>query len=169
VADIDDDGNTAETLPWDRDNEKPLSQWGRFFDVASGPGGSVDMGAYENQHIADCPWDISSSGYTAPPDGDVGNPDFLMLIAEWGSCPGCGADFSCDGSVSSVDYNELLANWGSCPGGGDSPQGGGDSSLEEALEAMGFYDLADYQTWLSGATDEEAYASAVELALLLSE
>jgi hypothetical protein len=92
-----------------------------------------------------------------------------MLIAEWGSCPGCGADFSCDGSVSSVDYNELLANWGSCPGGGDSPQGGGDSSLEEALEAMGFYDLADYQTWLSGATDEEAYASAVELALLLSE
>jgi hypothetical protein len=167
-GDVDDDSiTTGETLPWDRDNEKPLSQWGRFFDVASGPGSSnVDMGAFENQHIADCPPDIASSGYTAPPDGDVGTPDYLMMLADWGSCPGCGADLDCDLVVGSADYLILLGAWGEC---GEGFGEGGTSELDEALLGMGFSDLEDYQEWIAEASAEEIYAAALELGEILSD
>lgn len=173
VSDIDEDGDPKEVLPWDLDSQIPYSHWGRFFNVISGPNTKVDMGAYENQHIAACKWDISSPGYMPPPDGNVGNPDFSMLIQDWGSCPGCGADFNCDLVVNTVDYNDLLANWGPCPaggapgGGGNSPQGGSGLTLEDALWSMGFLSLEDYQAWLDEATDEEAYNSAVVLAAIL--
>jgi hypothetical protein len=96
-----------------------------------------------------------------------------MLIADWGLCPGCGADFNCDLVVDTVDYNDLLTHWGPCPaggapgGGGNAPQGGSGLTLEEALLAMGFLTLEDYQTWLDQATGEEAYNSAVLLAAIL--
>ena len=106
-ADVDDDGNATEILPWDRDTRK------RQFDAVPGLR-KVDMGAYENQHITSCPWDIAGPGGGAP-DGQVNINDLLLLLASWGSCPGCPADFNCDLVVDATDQLALLANWGACP------------------------------------------------------
>ncbi len=43
-----------------------------------------------------CPWDLSD-------DGDVGIPDLLILLADWGNPYGI------------PDLLALLANWGPCP------------------------------------------------------
>ena len=53
----------------------------------------------------------------APPggNGDVGADDLGQLLATWGACPGCAADFDEGGSVGVEDLAELLANWGNCP------------------------------------------------------
>ena len=146
--------------------------WGRFFDTVAGPaaGITVDMGAYENQHIDACKWDIASAGGGAPPDGDVGTPDQIQLLADWGFCPGCGSDFNCDQDVGVNDFLDLLANWGPCPGG-ESAQGhqGGDSelTLQAALNAMGFFTLDDYGNWLFSVSSDDAFASGVVLLTLL--
>jgi DNA-binding beta-propeller fold protein YncE len=44
-------------------------------------------------------------------DGAVGASDFLILLANWGLCPGCPADLDCDLSVGIPDFLILLANW----------------------------------------------------------
>lgn len=187
VADVDDDGNVSEKLPWDLDNEHPLTQWGRLFNakVPEGvvPDEKVDMGAYENQHICGCPWDIADDSGGVPPSGDVDSVDFNKLLADWGLCPGCGADFDCDGIVATTDFLDLLAHWGPCPTCSESsaqaPQGnaagsasgsdgvGAGLTLEEALWAVGFWSLDDYQAWLLQATDEEIFASGLLLAGIL--
>jgi hypothetical protein len=165
-GDVDDDGVTAEPLPWDADTAKPASHHGRVFDVVLGPVGTgVDMGAYENQHIRDCPWDIASQEAGPPPDGEVGVNDFLRLNGDWGPCPGCGADFDCNLAVDATDFLALSAHWGPCPGSSPSSFGGG--SLGAALWLMGFADLAAYEAWLLEATDAEAQASLQILAELL--
>jgi hypothetical protein len=165
-GDVDDDGVIAEPLPWDADTAKPASHHGRVFNVESGPGETrVDMGAYENQHIRDCPWDIASEDAGPPPDGDVGINDFLRLLGDWGSCPGCGADFDCNLVVDTVDFLALNGNWGPCPASSPSSFGGG--SLGEALWLMGFTDPAAYEAWVLEATDAEAYVSMQILAELL--
>lgn len=165
VVDIDGDGDLTEKLPWDRDNEKPLTQHGRFFNVVSGPASSVDMGAYENQHISVCPSDIASAGGGPPPDGVVGINDQLKMFSDWGSCPGCGADFNCDLVINGIDYIELIANWGPCPSQSSSHHYL--EALEEALELMGFDDREEYQEWIEGASDAEVFASGQLLAVLL--
>ncbi len=74
------------------------------------PGGAlVDMGAYENQHVAACPWDL---------DGDaiVGIADLTAFLDAWGPCPGCAADFECDLAADVNDFLALLQRWGPCPG-----------------------------------------------------
>ncbi len=85
-----------------------LGGWPRQFDAIPG-GAIVDMGAYENQHLALCPWDL---------DGDaiVDFTDFAMLIGAWGACPGCAADFECDLAADVNDFLALLQHWGPCPG-----------------------------------------------------
>lgn len=168
IADIDDDSNVSEDLPWDRDNEKPVTQWGRFFDVVNGPNASnVDMGTYENQHIAECPWDIASSGTPGPPpDGVVGQPDLNKLLADWGACPGCGADFDCDLVVNTADFLALMGNWGECSEGLQG--GGGEEELLDALEILGYSSVAEYLAEIGEGNDEEVFAAAVVLAALLS-
>ena len=37
--------------------------------------------------------------------------DYLMLIASWGFCPGCPADFNGDDVVDAMDFMLLIANW----------------------------------------------------------
>jgi hypothetical protein len=176
ISDINENGDANEPLPWDLDSVLPQTHWGRFFDVADGPTtppANVDMGAYENQHICDCPWDIASPGGGPPPDGDVGNPDFLKLLADWGACTGCGADFNCDLTVDADDYSDLIDHWGACPGSCGSGQEGASSDgvgeLEVALWVIGFDSVAAYQAWLQEvATDEEVFTTALLLAELLT-
>ena len=45
-------------------------------------------------------------------DGHVNVDDLLVLIAEWGPCTGCSADFNDDAQVGVDDLLILLANWG---------------------------------------------------------
>jgi predicted outer membrane repeat protein len=168
LGDVDDDGVTeGQTLPWDGDTGRPQSHHGRFFDVDLGPvpDAAVDMGAYENQHISGCPWDIAGAGGAPPPDGDVGVNDFLRLSADWNFCPGCGADFNCDQWVTIVDFLELQANWGPCSSSSAPESGGG--SIEIALWVMGFTDIAAYEAWTLEATDVEMCISLQVLGELL--
>lgn len=169
---------SGELLPWDRDTATPFTHWGRMFNVASGQGSKVDMGAYETQQITACRWDIASIGGGSPPDGQVAINDFLALYADWGSCPGCGADFDNDLMVGITDLLELLAVWGCCPlpcpPQGDAPSSGGGSDAngsgltpEDAVLLMGFASLDNYQAWLAQASDEEAYTSVLLLAAIL--
>jgi plastocyanin len=44
-------------------------------------------------------------------DGIVSFADLLLLLAEWGACPGCPADLDCDGEVGFLDLLALLASW----------------------------------------------------------
>ena len=45
----------------------------------------------------------------------VGVSDLLSLLADWGLCKGCPADFDGNGNVGASDLLALLANWGPCP------------------------------------------------------
>ena len=108
VGDVDDDGNILETLPWD------LHKQNRLFDAVPGIStDDVDMGAYEDQHLAACPADFDG-------DGDVGPFDLAVLLDSWGPCPGCRADFDCDNDVGAFDLAFLLNSWGPCGGLGAS-------------------------------------------------
>ena len=40
--------------------------------------------------------------------------DLLGLLAAWGPCPGCAADFDGDDEVGFNDLLALLAAWGPC-------------------------------------------------------
>ncbi len=55
-----------------------------------------------------CPWDLDG-------DGDVGVPDLLELLSQWGTAPGGPPDFDGDFNVGVPDLLILLANWGKCP------------------------------------------------------
>ncbi len=54
-----------------------------------------------------CPADIDD-------DGTVGVTDFLLLLSQWGPCPGCTADLDGDGVVGILDFLALLAAWRPC-------------------------------------------------------
>ena len=45
-------------------------------------------------------------------DGLVNVTDLLTLLASWGSCGGCPADFNSDSMVNVTDLLNLLGNWG---------------------------------------------------------
>ena len=45
-------------------------------------------------------------------DGLVNVTDLLTLLASWGSCGGCPADFNSDSMVNVFDLLNLLGNWG---------------------------------------------------------
>jgi outer membrane protein assembly factor BamB len=57
---------------------------------------------------------------TAPCDGDVdgdgvvGFDDLLLVLAEWGPCPGCPEDIDGDDEVGFPDLLIVLAEWGDC-------------------------------------------------------
>ena len=50
---------------------------------------------------------------TRLPRGGVA--DLLFMLASWGPCKGCPADFDGNGTVGASDLLVLLANWGPCP------------------------------------------------------
>ncbi len=61
---------------------------------------------------APCPADLNN-------DGVVNVSDLLILLGDWGSCPGCDSDLNNDGVVNVSDLLILLGDWGSCPPAAD--------------------------------------------------
>jgi hypothetical protein len=102
IADLDNDGNTVEAVPFD------LNGFERFIDdlctidTGNGAGPIVDIGAYEFLRS-----DIDSSG-------GVDFVDLAAVANRWGeiSCGLCGGgDVTCDGDVDMFDVNEVFGYW----------------------------------------------------------
>jgi hypothetical protein len=109
VADLDGDGDTSETTPFDLDGE------GRFFDDPNTPDTGwgcppiVDMGAYEfgDTGPQPCLGDLDC-------DRHVDQPDLGILLAAWQTSDA--GDLDCDGDTDESDLGILLAHWGTvCP------------------------------------------------------
>ena len=66
--------------------------------------GSVEL-VYEFETA--CPLDLDGSGA-------VGLSDLLIVLANWGPCPGCPADIDGDGDVSFIELLSILSAWGPC-------------------------------------------------------
>jgi hypothetical protein len=107
IADLDDDGDTTEYIPFDLDGE------GRFFDdpatadTGSGPPPVIDMGAYEFGGTDPQPirGDLDA-------DGDVDMTDLNILLANYATpngADGAQGDMNCDGSITLADLAAFLS------------------------------------------------------------
>ncbi|MEE8458731.1 MAG: choice-of-anchor Q domain-containing protein [Phycisphaerales bacterium] len=96
AADLDSDGDFAETFPQDIDAAD------RIVSTA------IDLGAYEYQGPFGRPGDVNR-------DGLVGITDFLSLLAAWGPC--CPGDLNVDGVIDATDLDLIVALLGPCPPG----------------------------------------------------
>jgi hypothetical protein len=77
--DLDGDGNTMETIPFDLDGNPRRTNDPDTEGTGNGDSPVVDIGCYEFQ-VQECPADIDG-------DGDVDTSDLLALLAAWGACP----------------------------------------------------------------------------------
>ncbi len=93
--DLDEDGDTDEALPFDLDGNPRFVDDPATKDTGNGKPPIVDMGAYEFQVVASCPWDLDG-------DNSVGTGDLILLLGSWGDPYG------------TADLIELLGNWGPC-------------------------------------------------------
>ncbi|MFO0829878.1 MAG: hypothetical protein U0572_17180 [Phycisphaerales bacterium] len=122
-------------------------------------------------------------------DCDIDAGDLGVLLGAWGGqcdvpCAGCHADLDADGIVGSADLGILLGRWGvpcSCtdpcavgqglaaaaPAATEPTPGGAESAnvqLTEALGAIGFGSVEEFQEWLIDAPEDAAYALATLVA-----
>jgi hypothetical protein len=113
ATDLDDDGDTAEPIPFDLDGnprfvDDPESDDCPQAPETCGDAPVVDMGCYELQL---CPADFDD-------DGTVGASDLAELLGSWGPYEPCPpfdeADFNEDCGVNAFDLAELLGDWGPC-------------------------------------------------------
>ena len=102
--DLDNDGDTAEPIPFDLAGLPRFVDEPKTIDTGNGTPPIVDMGAYEFTGTIN-PLDLTG-------DGVVDAADLAQLLADWGACIGCPADYTADGIINAADLAELLANWG---------------------------------------------------------
>ncbi len=113
VADLDDDGDFSEFLPFDLDGEPRFADDHATEDTGCGAPAIVDMGAYEFPGIPIQPIRGDITG-----DLSVDGADLIELLGAWGECPTegedtcCAADLNADGLVDGGDLLVLLGNWG---------------------------------------------------------
>lgn len=119
AADVNDNGNPGEDLPWD------LLEFDRIYPPLAQQG-VVDMGAYENPH-GPCPADLNH-------DGSVDLADLALLLSCFGQQPAQGAcsaaDLNCDGAIGLSDLTILLSQFGS-PCAGFAPMSAHDAAVIE--------------------------------------
>jgi hypothetical protein len=86
--------------------------------IAGGPYLELASGETANGVASWCAGGVSCPADIAPPakggDGVVGPADLAALLASWGACPDCPADFNGDNLVGPADLAQLLAGWGAC-------------------------------------------------------
>ena len=104
-----------------------------------------------DEHSA-CPGDLVGVGIF--PNGVIGVPDLLALLAAWGPCQCCAADLNGDEAVDVEDLLILLANWGPCPGTGGESQ-----TLSEVLDEAELtqQQFEAYLTVMAGTDEREQY------------
>lgn len=162
-GDVDDDGNTAEELPWDLPGSR------RIFDagVADPPenANNIDQGAYEEQCPA-CPWDLDGDGTVVPA---FGSGDLVILLAHWGErCQH--ANFLEPDTVGQEDLDAMIAHVGDCPDCQTGGSSGSSPQLEAATQLMGFAGSEAYGQWLRNeATDQLAEVSLMVLIALIED
>ena len=118
VLDLDDDDDTVEQTPIDRNGDLRFVDDPEADDLGNGAAPIVDMGAYEREVCGDAahPHPIADLNK----DCRVGPPDFAIMAAHWleGGCAGpltCGgADLDGSGTVNLVDFAILAAHWMEC-------------------------------------------------------
>ncbi len=76
----------------------------RNLTVDAGDGVGIGVGVFEVT--------VSMNKMDLDSDGMVGSSDLAILLASWGFCPSCTADFNGDTFVDSADLAILLASWG---------------------------------------------------------
>jgi hypothetical protein len=107
ALDLDDDGDTSETLPQDRDGNARIRDDLGVADTGSGDRPLVDMGAYEIEVTSGCPADLDG-------DGAISLADLARLLSNFGRSDASAADgdLSGDGTVNLTDLTLLLASFG---------------------------------------------------------
>ncbi len=122
--------------------------------------------------VDQCPPDLNGDGFI-----DVN--DLLLLLGQpTGLCSSC-TDLCCaclgdlngDCRRDGDDASILLGSWGGCPGFQPcaAGEGSGGQSLEQSVAILGFESVADLQSWLTAAGDEEALIMGLLLVEVLSE
>ncbi len=114
VADLDDDGDLTEFLPFDLDGEPRFADDTKTDDTGCGAPAIVDMGAYEFLGIPIQPIRGDITG-----DLSVDGADLIELLGAWGECATeddgedtcCAADLNADGVVDGGDLLLMLGNW----------------------------------------------------------
>jgi len=96
LVDADDTGLFVQTFA--RDNDGELYVLGNLTGTPFESTGMLKM-------IRTLPGDLNASGA-------VNIADLIMLLNNWGACPGCPADVDDDGTVGVSDLLILLGNWG---------------------------------------------------------
>ena len=99
-----------------------VNRWGDYGAVNVDPADGITMWSHHESAVNGV-WQTWVTGITPefdPADLDfdglVGITDFLLLLADWGACPGppdpCPGDLDGDGEVGIVDFLQLLGSWG---------------------------------------------------------
>ena len=106
LFDVDNDGNTTETIPMD------IDRWNRIRDDDADGTPTVNIGAYERSHAipgGGIPGDLNGDGY-------VGSEDLDIVRSNWGRdvSPGnsVAGDADGDGYVGAGDLDIVRAYWG---------------------------------------------------------
>ncbi|MDY7107478.1 MAG: hypothetical protein SYC29_02470 [Planctomycetota bacterium] len=97
------------------------TRWGDYSQINVDPADGKTFWAHHEWSEGDS-WRTWVQGFTpeflpgdVDFDGDVDTSDLLMLLADWGPCPGCPTDLDGDGDVDTADLLALLGNWGGPP------------------------------------------------------
>jgi hypothetical protein len=97
------------------------SRWGDYSQVNVDPADGTTFWAHHEWAEGNS-WRTWIHGFTPEflpgdvnYDGAVDTADLLMLLADWGPCPGCPTDIDGDGDVDTADLLTLLGNWGGPP------------------------------------------------------
>jgi hypothetical protein len=106
ATDLDDDGDTAEPIPYDLDESPRFVDDPDTPDTGLGVPPIVDMGAYEFQVL--CPEDVNGDGVINVLD----LIDLLLCFGQPANPPCDSADVNSDGTVNVLDLIELLLVFG---------------------------------------------------------
>lgn len=137
------------------------------------PPGGLDH-AYLLRRVSDCPADLNGDGQVSPVDlGILLDQPATTCTNCTDLCCACLGDLNGDCLRDRLDQMDLVGAYGPCPGFHHPcvPEGGAaaGTSIQDAVQTLGFASVAAYQSWLAAATEEEAHAMGLVLVAVLSQ